>query len=146
IILASYMFTTFRVLYMVNHIGVDPVDAVRVVATGVTIYTLPSMLASVAAGWLSAALGRRKVLVAASILLFGVATCLLRHADTVGACRVVEAIMGIAFGTCSAVALALVLEVLPSREEAGKDMGVFNIANALPQSLAPAFGGFLLAN
>ena len=36
--------------------------------------------------------------------------------------------------------------MLPDREQAGKDMGVFNIANALPQSLAPAFGGFLLAN
>lgn len=146
IILASYMFTTFRVLYMENHIGVDPVDAVRVVATGVTIYTVTSMVASVAAGWLSDALGRRKVLVAASILIFGVATYLLLHADTVGAFYVVEAIMGIAFGTYIAVDLALVLEVLPNREEAGKDMGVFNIANALPQSLAPAFGGFLLAN
>lgn len=54
--------------------------------------------------------------------------------------------MGLAYGTYIAVDLALVLEVLPDREQAGKDMGVFNIANALPQSLAPAFGGFLLAN
>jgi uncharacterized membrane protein YeaQ/YmgE (transglycosylase-associated protein family) len=39
-----------------------------------------------------------------------------------------------------------VLDVLPNREESGKDLGVFNIANALPQSVAPAFGGYLLAN
>lgn len=146
IILASYMFITFRVLYMENHLGLEPGDAVRAVATGVTIYTVTSMVASLAAGWLSDVLGRRKILVAASILIFGLATYLLLHADTVTAFYVVEAIMGLAYGAYIAVDLALVLEVLPDREQAGKDMGVFNIANALPQSLAPAFGGFLLAN
>ena len=146
IILASYMFTTFRVLYMENHLGLDAGSATLAVATGVTIYTVTSMVASLLAGWLSDLLGRRKILVAASILIFGLATYLLLHADTVTAFYVVEAIMGLAYGTYIAVDLALVLEVLPDREQAGKDMGVFNIANALPQSLAPAFGGFLLAN
>ncbi|MGP5412137.1 MFS transporter [Brachybacterium paraconglomeratum] len=146
IILASYMFTTFRLLYMENHLGLDAGSATLAVATGVTIYTVTSMVASLAAGWLSDVLGRRKILVAASILIFGLATYLLLHADTVTAFYVVEAIMGLAYGTYIAVDLALVLEVLPDREQAGKDMGVFNIANALPQSLAPAFGGFLLAN
>lgn len=146
IILASFMFTTFRVLYMENHLGLDAGSATLAVATGVTIYTVTSMVASLLAGWLSDVLGRRKILVAASILIFGLATYLLLHADTVTAFYVVEAIMGLAYGTYIAVDLALVLEVLPDREQAGKDMGVFNIANALPQSLAPAFGGFLLAN
>ena len=146
IILASFMFTTFRLLYMENHLGLDAGSATLAVATGVTIYTVTSMVASLAAGWLSDVLGRRKILVAASILIFGLATYLLLHADTVTAFYVVEAIMGLAYGAYIAVDLALVLEVLPDREQAGKDMGVFNIANALPQSLAPAFGGFLLAN
>ena len=146
IILASFMFTTFRVLYMENHLGLEAGSATLAVATGVTIYTVTSMVASLLAGWLSDLLGRRKILVAASILIFGLATYLLLHADTVTAFYVVEAIMGLAYGTYIAVDLALVLEVLPDREQAGKDMGVFNIANALPQSLAPAFGGFLLAN
>ena len=146
IIFATYMFTTFRLLYMTNHLGLEAHAATGAVAIGVTIYTVFSMVAAVLGGWLSDFLGRRKVLVAASILIFGLATYLLLHADTVTAFYVVEAIMGIAYGVYGAVDLALVLEVLPSREEAGKDLGVFNIANALPQSLAPAFGGFLLAN
>jgi MFS family permease len=146
IILASYMFITFRLLYMENHLGLDAGSATLAVATGVTIYTVTSMVASLLAGWLSDLLGRRKILVAVSILIFGLATYLLLHADTVSAFYVVEAIMGIAYGAYIAVDLALVMEVLPNREEIGKDMGVFNIANALPQSLAPAFGGFLLAN
>lgn len=146
IILATYMFTTFRLLYMTNHLGLDAASATSAVAIGVTIYTVTSMVAGLLGGWISDLLGRRKVMVALSILIFGLATYMLLHADTVTAFYLVEAIMGIAYGIYVAVDLALVLEVLPNREEAGKDLGVFNIANALPQSLAPAFGGFLLAN
>lgn len=146
IVLASFMFTTFRLLYMENHLGLDPKPAAAAVATGVTIYTVTSMAASLLSGWVSDLLGRRKIFVALSILIFGLATYMLLHADTVTAFYVVEAIMGLAYGTYVAVDLALVLEVLPDREQSGKDLGVFNIANALPQSLAPAFGGFLLAN
>jgi hypothetical protein len=44
------------------------------------------------------------------------------------------------------VDLALVTDVLPDKEgAAAKDMGVFNIANALPQSLAPAAAPLFLA-
>ncbi|MGY5765286.1 MFS transporter [Brachybacterium sp. DNPG3] len=146
IILASYLFITFRLLYMTNHLGLDPTTAAAAVAIGVTVYTVVSMVASVAAGWLSDKLGRRKVLVAVAILIFGIGTYGLLHADTVTAFYVCEAIMGLAYGTYVAVDLALVLDVLPDRENAGKDLGVFNMANALPQSLAPGLGGVLLAN
>ncbi len=52
--------------------------------------------------------------------------------------------MGLAIGMYFAVDMALVLEVLPDRLNSGKDLGVFNIANALPQSLSPAVGAWLL--
>jgi hypothetical protein len=35
--------------------------------------------------------------------------------------------------------------VLPSRETAARDLGVFNIASAMPQSLAPAIAPLFLA-
>ena len=96
-------------------------------------------------GALSDKLGRRKVLVAAAILVFGIGTYLLLHADTVGAFYVVEVVLGLSYGAYLAVDLALVFEVLPDRMNTGKDLGVFNMANALPQSLAPGVGGFVLA-
>ncbi len=40
--------------------------------------------------------------------------------------------------------LALIIDVLPNPDDAGKDLGVFNIANALPQTAAPLLGAFLL--
>lgn len=145
IILASYLFVTFRLLYMTNHLGLSTVDATTAVAIGVTIYTVVSMVASLAAGWISDAIGRRKIIVALAILVFGLGTYLLVHADTVAVFYVCEAIMGLAYGAYVAVDLALVFEVLPDPLNNGKDLGVFNMANALPQSLAPSLGGFLLA-
>jgi hypothetical protein len=43
------------------------------------------------------------------------------------------------------VDLALVIEVLPNPDDAAKDLGVFNIANAGPQSVAPFLGALLIA-
>jgi hypothetical protein len=51
----------------------------------------------------------------------------------------------VAFGIYVGVDLALVVDVLPNPDDAGKDLGVMNIANALPQSAAPALGAALLA-
>lgn len=145
IIMASYLFISFRVLFMTNHLGLDDRAAAAAVATGVTIYTVLSMVSGLIAGWFSDRIGRRKVLVAVSILVFGLGTYMLAHVDSVGGFFLCEAVMGLAYGTYLAVDLALVFEVLPDRRTSGKDLGVFNMANALPQSIAPALGGVLLA-
>ncbi len=55
------------------------------------------------------------------------------------------AIAGLGFGVYLAVDLALVADVLPDPDNAAKDLGVFNIANAMPQSLAPAIAPIFLA-
>lgn len=47
-------------------------------------------------------------------------------------------VYGCGVGCFSAVDIALVTQVLPSQRDAGKDLGVINLANTLPQALAPA--------
>ena len=44
-----------------------------------------------------------------------------------------------------AVDLALVTQVLPDPDNAAKDLGVFNIAGALPFTIAPAIAPAVLA-
>ena len=85
-------------------------------------------------------------MVAASCVLFGLGTYLLFHAETVGFFYVCEIILGLAYGVYVAVDLALALSVLPDPANAGKDLGILNMANALPQSLAPAVGAWALAS
>ena len=146
ITLAAFMFTTFRLLYMTRHLGLEQDEAVDVVAVGVTIYTVALMVAGVVGGALSDRFQRRKVWVAASCVLFGLGTYLLFHAETVGFFYVCEIILGLAYGVYVAVDLALALSVLPDPANAGKDLGILNMANALPQSLAPAVGAWALAS
>jgi MFS family permease len=57
---------------------------------------------------------------------------------------VAMAIAGIGIGIYFAVDLALVADVLPNPRDAAKDLGVFNIAGALPQSIAPAIAPAIL--
>jgi hypothetical protein len=55
------------------------------------------------------------------------------------------AISGVGFGMYMAVDLALVVDVLPDNGSAAKDLGVLNIAGALPFALAPAVAPTILA-
>ena len=55
------------------------------------------------------------------------------------------AIGGLGFGLYMAVDLALVADVLPDSATAAKDLGVMNIAGALPSSIAPAIAPVILA-
>ena len=55
------------------------------------------------------------------------------------------AIGGLGFGLYMAVDLALVADVLPDPADAAKDLGVMNIAGALPSSIAPAIAPAILA-
>jgi MFS family permease len=55
------------------------------------------------------------------------------------------AVGGLAFGVYTAVDLALVVDVLPSGGGEAKNLGVFNIAGALPFSVGPALASAVLA-
>ena len=53
-------------------------------------------------------------------------------------------VLGIGFGAYTAVDFALITEVLPEAADRAKDLGVINIANALPQVLAPVLAAAVL--
>ena len=55
------------------------------------------------------------------------------------------AVAGLGFGLYMAVDLALVADVLPDPDSAAKDLGVLNIAGALPFSIGPALAPLVLA-
>jgi MFS family permease len=145
ITLATFMFTTFRLFYLRDELGLAESDAPAAVTLGVLIYTIALVVSSWIAGKISDRTGRRKFLVAGSTVLFAVGIVMLAHVDTVTGFYVVEAVLGIAYGIYVAVDLALVIDVLPNPDDAGKDLGVFNMANALPQTVAPVIGAALLA-
>jgi MFS family permease len=144
IILATFLFTTFRLFYMEDHLHLSAARAVPAVAFGVLIYTILLFIGTAISGWLSDRLHRRKIFVGGSTMLFGIGLVVLLFANSLGVFYVAEGIMGLAYGIYISIDQALVIDVLPEPEKPGKDLGVMNIANSLPQSLAPALGALLL--
>ncbi|OIH94487.1 MFS transporter [Curtobacterium sp. MCBA15_001] len=140
----TFMFTTYRVLYMQDRIGLPQAEAVGAVAFGVLLYTIALLVSASISGWVSDRIRRRKVFVWGSTALTAVGLVILAHVDSVGGFYFAEIVLGFAFGIYAAIDTALVVDVLPDPERPGKDLGVINVANALPQSLAPAVGLYLL--
>jgi len=100
--------------------------------------------ASLIGGRLSDRAGRRKIFVLTAATVYGVALFVVAAASTFNGFLVGMAIGGLGFGIYFAVHLALVADVLPNKDNA-KDLGVFNIASALPFSIAPAIAPAILA-
>jgi len=55
-----------------------------------------------------------------------------------------SALNGLAFGLYMSVDTALVTLVLPKADDAARDMGILNIANAGPQIIAPFVAALLI--
>jgi len=101
--------------------------------------------ASLIGGRLSDWTGRRKIFVCTASIVYGLALFVIAVASDFNGFLVGMAISGLGFGVYLAVDLALVVDVLPGRRNAAKDLGVFNIAGALPFSIAPAIAPAILA-
>ncbi|MGW7457393.1 MFS transporter [Streptomyces sp. NPDC054797] len=94
-------------------------------------------LSTVLGGLLSDRWNRRKVFVGVSAALAGLVMVVPVVSPTWTGMLVFSALNGLAFGCFMAVDTALVTLVLPRAEDAARDMGVLNIANAGPQIIAP---------
>ena len=107
-------------------------------------YGLCTVLTAVVGGIWSDRLGRRKVFVIASGLVAASALLLLAFVTTWAGAFAGAVILGIGFGIYTAVDFAMITQVLPTAEGRAKDLGVINIANALPQVLAPGVAAVVL--
>ena len=94
--------------------------------------------ASLIGGRLSDRTGRRKIFVLAAAIVHGLAMFAVAISSNFNGFLVGMAITGLGFGMYMAVDLALVADVLPDTDDTAKDLGVLNIAGALPSSIAPA--------
>ena len=111
---------------------------------GVLCHTAALVVVGQVVGVVSDRVGRKKPFVIASTLLYATGLALLTQVSTVHGFYGVEVVLGAAFGTFPGVDLALALSVLPNRGDAAKDLGVFDIASAAPQTFAPLLGSLLL--
>lgn len=112
----------------------DP-DGGVLVLTAVNAVTLLGTV--VVAGFWSDRIGRRQPFVLGAGVLMTVATGLLAGWQTWPGAVCAAALLGVGFGVFTSVDFALMTQVLSAAADRGKDLGVINIANALPQVAAP---------
>lgn len=135
--------TLYLLFYLTDAVRVpDPEGSVFVL---VLVYAAALMVTAVAAGIWSDRTGRRKPFVVASGVIMAVAALILALVPTWPGALAGAVVLGLGFGVYSAVDFALITQVLPSAGDRAKDLGVVNIANALPQVLAPAIAAPVLA-
>jgi MFS family permease len=144
-ILAYAILTTYQAYYLLQQIGSAEADVPGQIFVGTLVQSGVVVVASLVGGKLSDRTGRRKVFVLTASLVYGLALFLVAIASDFNGFLVGMAISGLGFGMYVAVDLALVVDVLPDGGDAAKDLGVFNIAGALPFSIAPAIAPAVLA-
>lgn len=143
-VLAYVFLTTYQAFYLLDRLEVAQGEVARKVFLGTLVQSVVIVAASLLGGRLSDRTGRRKVFVASASVVYASAMFLIAAATDFNGFLVGMAISGLGFGVYMAVDLALVVDVLPDADSAAKDLGVLNIAGALPSSVGPAIAPLIL--
>ena len=145
-LLMAYAFlTTYQAYYLLEKIGSAEGSVPHQIFLGTLVQSAVVLVVSPLSGRLSDRTGRRKVFVLTASVVYGLAMFVIAIASGFNGFLVGMALAGLGFGMYMAVDLALVVDVLPNRATAAKDLGVFNLAGALPFSIAPALAPAVLA-
>jgi MFS family permease len=144
-IMAYAFLVTYQAYYLLHKLGSTEADVPHQIFLGTLVQSVVLVAASLIGGRLSDRTGRRKVFILAASSVYGLALFTIAIASNFNGFLIGMAISGLGFGMYMAVDLALVADVLPDRDNAAKDLGVFNMAGALPFSIAPAIAPAILA-
>jgi MFS family permease len=144
--ISAYAFlATYQAYYLLDKLGSDKDDVPQQIFLGTLVQATVVVAASLIGGRLSDRTGRRKAFVLTASVIYGLAMFVIAIASDYNGFLVGMAIGGLGFGMYVAVDLALVADVLPDQASAAKDLGVLNMAGALPFSIAPAIAPAILA-
>jgi MFS family permease len=137
--------TTYQPYYLIENLGIRVAEVAGRVSHAVVIQTVLMIVFGLLSGRLSDLVQRRKVFVFTGGVLYALGLWLIASANGYDAFVVGMATVGAGHGIYFGTDLALVTGVLRSRPQASaKDLGLFNIANTLPQSITPMLGAWLL--
>jgi MFS family permease len=145
IMMAWAFLLTYQLFFLTDHLQLTRAAATGVMVRSTAIVAIATLVTSLAGGLLSDWLGRRKPLVFAAAAIEAAGFVLIATSAGTGQFLVGVAVASLGKGLYFGVDLALVAAILPSRQDAARDLGIFQVANTLPQSIAPAIAPALLA-
>ncbi|WP_353816542.1 MFS transporter [Agromyces sp. SYSU T00266] len=136
---------TFLPFYLVDKFDLGEQAAISTILLANLAGMAAMMISSPLGGVLSDRTGKRRVFVTAAGLVMVIGLVILAFAPSIPVLIAAQAIIGLGAGSFFSVDLALATEVLPNPDDTAKDLGVLNMANALPQSIAPAIAPAIIA-
>ena len=140
--LGNALGTLLLYFYLDDAVGyADPEAGVFVLTV---VYAVFIVASTVVFGLWSDRVRRRKPFVIVSGIVTGAAALTLALVPTWTGALVGACVLGVGYGVYLSVDFALCTEVLPDAESRARDLGVINIANALPQVFAPFVGAVLI--
>ena len=136
---------TFLPRYLTESFHLAEQDVIGIILLSNLAATAAMVISSPLGGILSDRFGKRRPFVAIAGAIMVVGLLVLAFAPNTTTIIIGQAIIGLGAGSFFSVDLALATQVLPNPEDTAKDLGVLNIANALPQSIAPAIAPLIIA-
>lgn len=146
------MIVGYQLYVCMKYIGQDAKAAASTVSTMAVITMVVPLVVPLVSGPISDRIGKRKlpVFVSSTIIAIGIAVPWVLKSQF--SMFVYAALMGLGYGIYMVVDQALNVDVLPNPNEAGKALGILNLANTLGQVIAPivvssivvATGGYFL--
>jgi len=142
------MATLYLLFFLTDHLGFDDEAAGQRQTVLLALYAGGTMLTAVIGGYISDRMGKRKMFVIIASFIMAISGIILAFVpdDQSGwsLTMIAALILGIGYGWYLAVDQALITQVLPTAGDRAKDLGVINIANSMPQVLAPVLAAPLV--
>lgn len=146
--LSVAMATLYLLFFLTDHLGFDDEAAGQRQTVLLALYAGGTMLTAVIGGYISDRMGKRKMFVIIASFIMAISGIILAFVpdDQSGwsLTMIAALILGIGYGWYLAVDQALITQVLPTAGDRAKDLGVINIANSMPQVLAPVLAAPLV--
>jgi MFS family permease len=143
VMLGFYTIITFLQFFIRDTQHVSGPEAAQATGTISAIVIAAGAVVALVAGPASDLIGRKGIVSTAGMFLSFTGVGLLFQ-PPYHTLLWIGVLFGIGYGAYAAVDWALAIDVLPSGHSAAKDLGIWAIANTLPQVLAPVIAGPLL--
>ncbi|WP_353114530.1 MFS transporter [Microbacterium sp.] len=136
--MSTFFVSAYLLFFIIDRLGVSKETATGVQATGMAIFTIGALTTTVLFAWISDRTGRRKTIIWASCAISAGGLVIGMFATGIPVFLVALALVGAAQGAFVSVDMALLTEVLPHYDDAGKDLGIVALSYQVPQFLVPA--------
>ena len=144
--LGYFVIAAYGLYILTDYIGMSLEDAAGAQVTLTLAGLVPTLLAVAVSGWWSDRIGRRKVFIYASSLIMVASLAFPLIMPNMTGMLLMNIIIGFGFGFYMSVDTALMTEVLPGGgKDAGKDLGILNIATNIPQAMSAAIAGLIIS-